>query len=123
MVRKYGKPGTFVPITGFEWHSTSLGDYHILYPYVDGEYVRFDDLRQFQQFAQSNEMLFTGDFPRESAMLHRLVFHDHYQTAYKVSDVDEGKDVNWYYLRVVQANEQFAWSSPIWVEAKTMVNS
>ena len=77
----------------------------------------------FKQLAKSNEMLFTGDFPKESAMLHRLVFHDHYQTSYKISDVDDSKDVNWYYLRVVQANEQFGWSSPIWVQAKTMANS
>jgi len=72
----------------------------------------------FRQLAESGEMLFTGDFPKESAMLHRLVFNDHYETSYKVSDIDEGKDLNWYYLRVVQANEQLAWSSPIWVESR-----
>jgi hypothetical protein len=49
-----------------------------------------------------------------------LVFHDHYQTSYKVSDIDDGEAVNWYYLRVVQANEQLAWSSPIWIEPKTV---
>jgi len=31
-VRRYDAPGKFVPIAGFEWHSTSLGDYHILFP-------------------------------------------------------------------------------------------
>lgn len=72
----------------------------------------------FRQLAESGEMLFTGDFPKESAMLHRLVFNDHYETSYKVSDIDDGKDSNWYYLRVVQANEQYAWSSPIWVESR-----
>jgi len=70
------------------------------------------------QLAESGEMLFTGDFPKESAMLHRLVFHNNYHTSYKVSDVDDGKDVNWYYLRAVQANEQLAWSSPIWLESE-----
>jgi len=73
----------------------------------------------FGQLAQSNEMLFTGDFPKESAMLHRLVFADHYHTSYKVSDTDDGKGLNWYYLRAVQANNQYAWSSPIWVEPRT----
>jgi len=72
----------------------------------------------FQQLAESGEMLFTGDFPKESAMLHRLVFHDNYHASYKVSDTDDGQDVNWYYLRAVQANEQMAWSSPIWVESR-----
>jgi len=73
----------------------------------------------FEQLAQSNEMLFTGDFPKESAMLHRLVFHDHYHTAYKITDTGDGDDLNWYYLRVVQANNHYAWSSPIWVEPRT----
>jgi len=72
----------------------------------------------FGQLARSNEMLFTGDFPKESAMLHRLVFADRYQTSYKVSDTDDGKGPNWYYLRAVQANNQYAWSSPIWIEPK-----
>lgn len=72
----------------------------------------------FQQLAQSNEMLFTGDFPKESAMLHRLVFHDHYHTSYSIRDTDDGDDSTWYYLRAVQANNQYAWSSPIWVEAR-----
>jgi hypothetical protein len=72
----------------------------------------------FQQLAQSNEMLFTGDFPKESAMLHRLVFHDHYHTSYTIRDTDIGGDLAWYYLRAVQANNQYAWSSPIWVEAR-----
>jgi hypothetical protein len=76
-------------------------------------------LRQtFSQLAASNEMLFTGDFPKESAMLHRLVFHDHYQTSYTITDEDDGRAVNWYYVRVSQANGQLAWSSPIWVERR-----
>ena len=70
----------------------------------------------FAQLAESNEMLFTGEFPKESAMLHRLVFEDNYKTTFTVRDEDEGKEVNWYYLRVVEANDQLAWSSPIWVE-------
>jgi len=73
--------------------------------------------RTFAELAERNEMLFTGDFPKESAMLHRLVFHDHYHTTFSISDEDEAAGVDWYYLRVVQANGQLAWSSPIWVAA------
>ncbi|UCG57032.1 MAG: DUF3604 domain-containing protein [Phycisphaerales bacterium] len=76
-------------------------------------------LQTLRQLAESGEMLFTGDFPKESAMLHRLVFRDHYHTSYTVTDTDNGKGVNWYYLRAVQANNQQAWSSPIWVEPRT----
>jgi hypothetical protein len=71
--------------------------------------------RTFRQQAESSEMLFTGPFPNESAMLHRLVLADHYQADCSWEDEDAGGTGNWYYVRVVQANGQLAWSSPIWV--------
>lgn len=80
--------------------------------------IRVSLSQTFNQLAESGETLFTGEFPKESAMLHRLVFHDHYYTSYEVSDADDGKALNWYYLRVVQANGQLAFSSPIWVEPR-----
>ncbi len=73
--------------------------------------------RSFSELAESNEMLFTGDFPKESAMLHRLVFQENLKSDFTFTDRDSGKQADWYYLRAVQANEQYAWSSPIWVEA------
>lgn len=70
-----------------------------------------------RELAESGETLFTGDFPKESALLHRLVFSEHSQTSFRFEDEGDGSRTDWYYLRVVQANEQLAWSSPIWVEA------
>ncbi len=70
----------------------------------------------FAQLNESNEMLFTAPFPWESAMLHRLVFEENYNTRFTVEDTDDGNEVNWYYTRVVQSNGELAWSSPIWVE-------
>jgi hypothetical protein len=61
-------------------------------------------------------MLFTGPFPLESAMLHRVVFADNYECSFKVEDEDDGGSLNWYYVRVFQSNGEMAWSSPIWVE-------
>jgi hypothetical protein len=58
------------------------------------------------QLAESSEMLFSGEFPKESAMLHRLVFEENYAAAFSVADEDGGDSVNWYYVRVVQANGQ-----------------
>lgn len=72
----------------------------------------------FRELAESGEKLFTGEFPRESILVHRLVFAENYQTSYRVTDEDRGDAVSWYYLRVVEANGQIAWSSPIWVEGK-----
>jgi len=75
--------------------------------------------RTFAELAESNNMLFTGDFPRESAMLHRLVYYDYYHTPFSASDEDGAGGVNWHYVRVVQANGQLAWSSPIRLAAST----
>ncbi len=68
------------------------------------------------QLADSNETLYTGPFPSESALLNRVVFADNYETEFSLNDTGDGRAVNWYYVRVVEANGQHAWSSPIWVE-------
>lgn len=70
----------------------------------------------FRELAESNEVMYTGEFPRENALLNRLVFSEHYETSFRVNDAGEGARADWYYVRVVQANGQLAWSSPIWVE-------
>ena len=72
-----------------------------------------------RELAESSQIVSTGEFPKESALVHRLVFPDHYQTSFRLADRDAGGNVNWYYVRVVQANGQLAWSSPIWVERAT----
>jgi len=69
-----------------------------------------------KELAESGETIFTGPFPRESALLHRLVLEENCRTSFTVRDTDNGARVNWYYVRAVQANGQMAWSSPIWVE-------
>ena len=66
--------------------------------------------------AESSEALFTAEFPHESAMVDRVVFEEDYRTSFSVPVESSGNTVNWYYVRVVQANGQMAWSSPIWVE-------
>jgi len=68
------------------------------------------------ELAESSEMIYTGEFPNESAVVNRLVFHEHFQTAFELTDTGDGRRTDWYYVRVVQANGQLAWSSPIWVE-------
>jgi hypothetical protein len=68
------------------------------------------------QLAGSGEMLFTGPFPLESAMLHRLTFDENAGSSFTIEDEDPGHSLTWYYVRVVQSNGEMAWSSPIWVE-------
>ena len=75
-------------------------------------------VRTLGQQVESNEMLYTGEYPRESAMLHRVVFAENYETEFEIEDEAEREEADWYYARVVQTNDQLAWSSPVWVNAK-----
>ena len=65
--------------------------------------------------AASSDITFTGEFPSESILLHRIVFNENYQTAFEFSDQPITKNTDWYYVRVTQTNGSLAWSSPIWV--------
>ena len=51
MAREFDAPGKFTTIAGYEWHSTSLGDYHVLFPDLDAELYTPDDLKDLQRFA------------------------------------------------------------------------
>ena len=68
-----------------------------------------------RDLAESSEVLLTGDFPKESAVLNRLVFNENFETSFEVKDTGNGSQADWYYVRVFQSNGQLAWSSPIWV--------
>jgi hypothetical protein len=72
----------------------------------------------FRDLAESSETLYTGEFPRESALLNRIVFAENAETEFEVNDTGAGEQADWYYVRAVQANGQMAWSSPIWVEKR-----
>ncbi|VAW12664.1 hypothetical protein MNBD_BACTEROID01-2024 [hydrothermal vent metagenome] len=68
------------------------------------------------QLKKGNAVFFTGEFPAESFVFHPVVFSGNYSTRFEFTDTaGTQKDVNWYYVRVIQANGQMAWSSPIWV--------
>lgn len=51
LVREFDAPGKFVTLAGYEWHSTNLGDYHLIFPDLDAELYTPDDLEQLQRFA------------------------------------------------------------------------
>jgi len=72
------------------------------------------------ELAASSDITFTGDFPSESIMIHRIVFNENYQTTFEFSDSHDTETTDWYYVRVTQANGSLAWSSPIWVEPNNL---
>ena len=63
MAKKYDRAGEFVPITGFEWHSTNCGDYHILFPVLDAPYKRFNQLAELQKFAKQHRAIMIPHHP------------------------------------------------------------
>ncbi len=72
-----------------------------------------------RDLADSSEAIYTGDYPRESGLMNRIVVEENYRTSFQFTDQGDGAQTDWYYVRVVQANGQLAWSSPIWVEKKS----
>ena len=58
----------------------------------------------FRELAESSEVLYTGEFPRESSMLNRIVFNEHYESTFQVQDTGYEAKADWYYVRVAQAN-------------------
>lgn len=61
--RRYDEPGRFVAILGYERHGTAEGDYHILFPDLQGDYELIEDLRQLQQFARKRGCLLIPHHP------------------------------------------------------------
>jgi hypothetical protein len=71
--------------------------------------------KTLEELAMSSDITFTGDFPSESIMIHRIVFSENYLAAFEFNDQHERDTTDWYYVRVTQSNGSLAWSSPIWV--------
>ena len=69
----------------------------------------------FAELEDSSQIEFTGPFPSESFLLHRLVPVEHYEASFELDDDASGEGEDWYYVRVMQANGHMAWCSPVWV--------
>ena len=67
------------------------------------------------ELAESSRVEFTGDFPCESFLVHRLVPSAMYAGGFKLDDSPGGEGEDFYYVRVTEANGHMAWASPIWV--------
>jgi len=63
MAREFDLPGKFVTILGYECHSAALGDYHILFPDLQGELRVFDKLEDLQEFARRRGCLMIPHHP------------------------------------------------------------
>ncbi len=65
---------------------------------------------------RDNQIHFTGPFTSECFMLQPLVGPSERRATLCWHDHRPGRDAaDWYYVRVLQHNNQMAWSSPIWI--------
>ncbi len=63
MAREFDLGGKFVCIPGYEWHSSSLGDYHVIFPDLDAELYVPHDLKQLQAFAKKRGCIMIPHHP------------------------------------------------------------
>ncbi|MCD6122643.1 MAG: hypothetical protein J7K04_12470 [Spirochaetales bacterium] len=78
---------------------------------------------QLSDLLEENRVFFTGVFTSESFSLHRLTLKGEYKAQFQWEDDSNNFSGNsstadLYFLRVRGHNNQWGWSSPIWVESK-----
>ena len=54
MTREANRPEEFVALLGYEWHSSSCGDYCVLYPHDDGELLFADSIEELAEKVRSS---------------------------------------------------------------------
>ncbi|MCB0045811.1 MAG: DUF3604 domain-containing protein [Caldilineaceae bacterium] len=62
---------------------------------------------------------YTGGFVSPALCFHQAAPEAAYRQRLTFSHVSDGRDRDWYYMRVRQANNQWAWSSPIWIAGES----
>lgn len=53
----YDRPGKFLPILGFEWHSMKYGDHNVYYPGFEGEIVNVDTVAGLKNAVAAKDAL------------------------------------------------------------------
>ena len=59
---------------------------------------------------------YLGGFVSPAVCFHRAVPRSEYHRRFAFNHQGRGRSRDWYHVRVRQRNDQWAWSSPIWVE-------
>lgn len=61
---------------------------------------------------------YQGGFLSGATLMHRAVPRNSRQVSLELLDSGSGRPRDWYYARVRQHNDQYAWSSPTWVDSR-----
>lgn len=71
-----------------------------------------------QSLINGNQTGYLGGFLSPAYCFDQLALKDTYRKTISMDHESIGDQRDWYYVRVKQRNDQWAWSSPIWVESK-----
>lgn len=71
--------------------------------------------RSVAELRRGSHTAYTGGFLSPAVLLHRAADEDARRVRLEVTDPGSGEERDWYYARVRQVNDQYAWSSPTWV--------
>ena len=80
--------------------------------------VCFNGQRQTIRLSElwsGSRTFYIGGFVSPAICFHRAIPHDEYAHRFTFLHHGSGQERDWYYVRVRQRNNQWAWSSPIWV--------
>jgi len=66
---------------------------------------------------RDSHVIFLGDMFDERIKVHQGVTFNQFSKDIKFEDSVVEKAIDYYYLRVIQANGQAAWSSPVWIKS------
>jgi hypothetical protein len=67
------------------------------------------------ELRQGPRVGYLGGFVSEAFQLSRAIPESEYRWSWQLQDRGEAAGRDFYYVRVRQKNDQWAWSSPIWV--------
>lgn len=79
---------------------------------VNGEELRYN----VAELLRGPRVSYLGGFLTGAFVFDRAEPSSSLDLNFSVEDAGSGADEDWYYVRVRQHNDQYAWSSPIWVE-------
>ena len=81
---------------------------------VNGKNVKY----YFKELLHESKTIYLDGFLSGAMNIHRLVPESGYSKTLKFNDFSENSKKDFYYIRLRQVNDQWAWSSPIWIESK-----
>ena len=110
--RTWGNPNTVTPATQGLCLEILGGEGTRIAGQINGHDLQIG----LADLAHGSRVGYLGGYRTPAYCFHRAVSKAEYTCSISMMHRGEGRERDWYYVRVCQKNGQWAWSSPIWVE-------